>query len=430
MYDYITRSGKYKGKDDLLEYGSENMPDWATRSPRRLWTTADKYEVNIKTPKTKKEQKYLRSKCKSLIIALPTEMSDYQLKIYTKKILKKLFPGHAYTYAIHRPRSGGKLSGNDNPHVHVMLCTRLIDNDRPNLPPDQYFQKGKTCKNGRVTGGYRKDPAMRKQWLAGIKKQYAELMNQALKEITRDYVWGIAINAPKVEFKKSKNGSIHLGVKAVARAIANKQSKKLQYYIDHTLAPAYEAYKKEMAAVKNEYAPPADIGDYIATFIGRPSTIWNKKKREEELLAYRAAKIDKTDYFYQRDIDQVKEKAVKVTKAPRAVLNNIKRWCDVQGIDSTQLRNPSRYKKWVDMLDNACVENIEENQKIVQKPRKTSHINTHETARKPVEAKIERPRVIEKPKKIDDIMSHVHDSEKEKPVVIRGIHRKSKGMER
>lgn len=415
QYDYITRNGKYRGKDDLIEAGSENMPDWAQRSPRRFWSTADRYEINKKVPTTDKEKKYLRSKCKSLIIALPKEMTDEQLKIYTKRVLKKMFPGHAYTYAIHRPRHGGKLTGIDNPHVHVMLCTRLIEQDRPNLPPNQYFLKGKKCKDGSITGGYRKDPSMRKQWLARMKVLYAQLMNEELKEIKR-------YRPATIVFKDKGGKSRHIGVKAVARIIKGQKSDYLQQYIDNQIAQTMHKYRQAVVDAQKTNAPPATDIDRLAVAFFHPTSLFNKQKRAKELLARRVSRMDKDDYGYNRDIEWAKEDAVEGVRPVLDMINHIKKWCIANKIDTSKMIVPSNHAKTLEELqkfDN--YQKWKEKKENEEYERKSRGINTHKAKEKPSEAKIERPRAISKAKepKKNDLSLHIHDSEKEKtPVII------------
>ena len=42
-FDYIDRDGAYKNREDLLAYGSGNMPDWAP-TPHHYWEAASLYE--------------------------------------------------------------------------------------------------------------------------------------------------------------------------------------------------------------------------------------------------------------------------------------------------------------------------------------------------------------------------------------------------
>lgn len=415
QYDYITRNGKYRGKDDLIECGSENMPDWAQRSPRRFWSTADRYEINKKVPTTDKEKKYLRSKCKSLIIALPKEMTDEQLKIYTKKVLRKMFPGHAYTYAIHRPRHGGKLTGIDNPHVHVMLCTRLIEQDRPNLPPNQYFAKGKKCKDGSITGGYRKDPGMRYQWLNRMKALYAQLMNEELRAIKR-------YRPPTIVFEDKGGKSRHIGVKAVARIIKGKKSDYLQEYIDNQIAKTMHTYRQAIVDAQKSNAPPATDIDRLAVAFFHPSSIFNKKVRDKELLARRVSKMDKDSYSYRRDIEWAKEDAVEGVRPVLDMINHIKSWCVANKIDTSKMIVPSKHAKTLEDLRIFDIQQKEKEKKENEEyERKLRGTNTHKTQEKPSESKIEHSRTMPKAKapKKNDLALHIHDSEKErKPGII------------
>lgn len=122
--DYITGTGAYKGKDEVVETASRNLPDWAGQADN-FWRSSDRNErANGRT--------YV-----SFVIAVPHEVAPENRLAWAMDLIEQKAPGHAMTAGLHAEAG--------NPHVHVMLCQRATGN-----APEPDFFKRKNPKNRRM----------------------------------------------------------------------------------------------------------------------------------------------------------------------------------------------------------------------------------------------------------------------------------------
>lgn len=267
--DYIMRQGKYqkKGEEDLVQCGSVNFPTWA-KDAKDFWKTADKFEKG--------------NKAKKAVIALPRELSHEEMVDLSLQTINKLFPNRAVTWAIHE--NEGSLGGGKNPHLHLLICERVIEQNRPEPNREYYFKKSRTLKNGNISGGFRKDPEMgRKNWSSKKKGEWESLANSYFKNKGLDIKISMKGTAPK---------SVgHIGPKVISMAAHGKKQIKVQAFLD-----------AKIKAVKEEAIKNADKKTVELT--ARPSLkavlkskmFWkSSKKREQELMEDRLRRTDKWD---------------------------------------------------------------------------------------------------------------------------------------
>lgn len=273
QYEYNTRTGKFegKGKEDLVCSGNNNLPSWAENEPKKFWQANDKFEKGTKG--------------KAIIIALPNEMNANELERLVKKTVDTLYPNHAVSWAIHD--SVGP-TGKRNKHVHIQVCERVIDHSRPEPPPDQYFKKTRTRKDGTVSGGYKKDVFMtgkdRQKWLDQSKRQWIKLCNEEIRKMEES-------RRPKdIEIKKSKKRSVHFPRRVWMAAFRNSARKDnfLRTQLDHDLYPIL--VKRQVALKKklDDWMPQATMSDKVTSFVWHP---FDKNKRNKMIWTYRQSRM-------------------------------------------------------------------------------------------------------------------------------------------
>lgn len=165
-FKYIERTGKYRRHDKLYSE-TGNLPSWAA-SPKDFWE-----RTGIHDQRSYREIEF----------ALPNELSRDEQKKIVDDFIKDYLPDKTYTYAIHETRS--RLSGERNPHVHIMFSERIINDHTRNLEESEFFKKhGYDC-NGKEYGGAVKD----RKWagrgskteLLRLREDIAERINEAYK---------------------------------------------------------------------------------------------------------------------------------------------------------------------------------------------------------------------------------------------------------
>ncbi|RAP55659.1 MobA/MobL family protein [Oleiagrimonas sp. MCCC 1A03011] len=164
---YIAREGKHDSRDDLIYEDFGNMPSWAEYDPREFWRMADKYERNN------------GAVYREHVTALPSELSDEQQLELVYALVEELAGDRPYQFAIHAPLSS--LSGQPNPHVHLMTTDRQPDGIE--REPEYVFRRYNAAYPAR--GGWRKLSGGRTQRqvrdeLIAKRKRCAELQNEAL----------------------------------------------------------------------------------------------------------------------------------------------------------------------------------------------------------------------------------------------------------
>ena len=162
---YILREGAYGGRDDLVCWGSGNMPSWAAADPRQLFEAADLYErLNGRL--------FLH-----VWVALPNELTDAERHELGLAIAAALTAaGLPFVYAVHAgdPKSPGEPA---NPHIHIVISERINDN----IPRDarQWFRRANPREPAR--GGAAKDRRLKEvTWVDDSRRVVARLTNEHL----------------------------------------------------------------------------------------------------------------------------------------------------------------------------------------------------------------------------------------------------------
>lgn len=162
--DYITRSGRYAGREDKAVFvASENMPEWA-KDHRAYWTATDKFEA----PGGAKRAAKLFYE---LEFALPVELNDEQRQ--------KLALDFAREVAQVQDIQGGKLpftlaiheGKGKNPHAHLVVSERA--NVGQDLEASDWFK--------RRVGARKTRELQPKSWLLKTRERWATRCNQALE---------------------------------------------------------------------------------------------------------------------------------------------------------------------------------------------------------------------------------------------------------
>ena len=162
---YILREGAYGGRDDLVCWGSGNMPSWAAADPRQLFEAADLYE---------------RANGRLFVhvwVALPNELTESERHELGLAIAAALTAaGLPFVYSIHAgdPKSPGEPA---NPHIHIVISERVNDN----IPRDarQWFRRSNPREPAR--GGAAKDRRLKEvTWVDDARRVVARLTNEHL----------------------------------------------------------------------------------------------------------------------------------------------------------------------------------------------------------------------------------------------------------
>jgi hypothetical protein len=168
---YIGRTGRYAKEElrgHLIAAGHGNLPTWANGDPIKFWKAADKNER--KNGATYREFE----------MALPRELDLEQQLELVERFIWTHAANKPYQYAIHAPIAA--LEGNSQPHVHLMVSDRLLDEfDRP---PEQLFMRHNPWHPER--GGAKKDsggksPTELRQHVNDIRASWASMQNSALE---------------------------------------------------------------------------------------------------------------------------------------------------------------------------------------------------------------------------------------------------------
>jgi hypothetical protein len=162
---YISRSGRFGEREDLIHSGFGNLPDWAGGDPARLWSGSDRYERTN------------ASAYREHVIALPNMMSQVQLSVVGEELAKAHAGNKPYQFAVHA--SAGQISAEENPHVHVMVCDRMPDGIARAV--EEFFRRYNSKQPER--GGARKDSGGRtsmelRDQVIATRKLSADVINE------------------------------------------------------------------------------------------------------------------------------------------------------------------------------------------------------------------------------------------------------------
>ena len=210
---YVLREGAYCGRDDLVDWGSGNMPLWAVADPRKLFAAADAYErVNARL--------YVH-----VWVALPNELDETERHDLALSIGAALTAsGLPYVYAVHagEQKSPGEPA---NPHVHFVISERM--NDGVERDEELWFRRAN--RRNPAAGGAAKDRSLKAvTWVEDTRKVIERLINEHLalawreERVTADShatriveaeAWGDAETAERLRLHPP---GIHLGPAAAA----------------------------------------------------------------------------------------------------------------------------------------------------------------------------------------------------------------------
>lgn len=132
-FHYLTRTAHFKNDakhdGEVLEWvKSGNMPTWATDRPDLFWSAADKHEI-------------ARGRTSSAItIALPNTLTTLQRQALAQDLIQEFATQHQlpYTAAIHTHKSS--ITGEQQPHLHLMYSERSLSDGLERLP-EQFFSQ-------------------------------------------------------------------------------------------------------------------------------------------------------------------------------------------------------------------------------------------------------------------------------------------------
>lgn len=204
-YEYISRQGSYKNYnkgEDFIYKESQNLPSWS-KDAKDYWKAVSELESGVQY--------------REFEIALPKELTDEQNIKLVQDFCKETFSNN-YTYSFGIHKNIGAISGEENPHAHIMFSERLIDHNRKVEPTkEEYFkQRRKDKETGEYKNGYIKDREItgkgRKQWLIEKRQLWAAVQNRHLLNNN------ISARVSHLSLEKQKIGRIpqkHLGRKVI-----------------------------------------------------------------------------------------------------------------------------------------------------------------------------------------------------------------------
>lgn len=166
---YIARQGAFESRGDLVASGCGNLPGWAEGDPVTFWRNGDKYERLNGAVYREHE------------LALPAELTDTQSEELVAAIVEEVVGDKPYQYAIHANTS--TLTGNKNPHVHLMYSDRMSDGIE--RTPQQTFARYnpvRPAEGGRKKDSGGKNALEMKVALIELRRKCAELQNAALEK--------------------------------------------------------------------------------------------------------------------------------------------------------------------------------------------------------------------------------------------------------
>ncbi len=168
-YKYINRLGKDSKKEDLIYANSINMPEWAENNPKYFWQMAAKHES------------FQGRQAININVALPNELSqETNIKLMNEFVQSLTTHPRGQlpcSYGFHFEMK------NDipNPHFHLMLYERPLNEVSSNHSAEQYFKKANRTHS--EAGGIKKITFFKKAFnIKKIRKLWADLANKYLEK--------------------------------------------------------------------------------------------------------------------------------------------------------------------------------------------------------------------------------------------------------
>ena len=343
LSDYIERKTTHHEKDDFLCAGHGNLPTWAT-SAHDFFATADHAQKQNekkrmeRNGKTKNDLKIKDEIGKHIIVALPKEFSDDELRILAEKTAKKIGENHAYTWGVHINQ--GSLSNERNPHLHILICDRKIEPDREEPDRDNYFKKSRPCKNGKINGGYRKDTAMtgkdRRAWVELKKKEYQEICNRHIDRHNQR----TAENVPKIDFESRKGkGGKHLGQSTIAHAVRiNSAVPAIQKELDRRTEKITTETQQNVANFLDKNGGKLGLWDKTKLFF-TPTAKKQEKKERFQIENAPASRRGSLRYTVNR---MRSDGASIITQKSNGLNSGLKQTAERRGIERDYVYNPTK----------------------------------------------------------------------------------------
>lgn len=326
LSDYISRMGEYKSKEnDFVCGGVAGLPSWAKDGHDFFLQAENREQGEIG---------------KHVIIALPKEFNKEENEKLSKEVLETIFPTHTYVWGIHE--NNGVLSGEKNPHLHVLVCDRKIEKERDEPPIEIYFKKSRTLKTGEISGGYRKDPL-----ISGSERQKGLLLKKmALQEIMNRHIdrhnEKTGENVSKIDFRERHGkGQRHIGKKAISMAL-KENGNVVQSEVNRRITVESE---KEAAIVLNQRKENTQkttkltisdrVGLSVKSFIQNPLNATERAKNKEITeMAIRRGKLTNKQKISlaEADIENIAEAAERNNERIEKTRQNLQREAEKRGI--------------------------------------------------------------------------------------------------
>jgi hypothetical protein len=245
-YLYIARLMQYKGvrtkSAEVLEHVEPGrcMPAWV-KDPLEFWQAADTFErANAKV--------YMEYE-----IALPNEFTVEQRKTLVETFIDKTIAIHNYphSYAIHNVKS--RLSGEDQPHCHLMFSLKADDGIQRS--PEQYFKRYNAkdpskggAKKIQLQDGY----ADYSTYLLHIRKAWENHLNDALAKYSPTVTYQIdgqeiqiknQVSADNYEKYNEIHGTLYLPEPKLG---TDKQNETVEYLTEIKKIRAHNAKEREL----------------------------------------------------------------------------------------------------------------------------------------------------------------------------------------
>jgi len=156
-FSYISASGKYESKSDLVRAESFNMPNC---EPSEFWSECEKSERSN------------ANLYKEFELSLPREFDFDQCAQLIREFRLAMVKDQPCTVAMHSGRNG------DNPHVHMMFSMRANDGvEREQL--SQFFKRA-NAKHPERGGAPKLDEWRGKDFIVQARKTWETMVNKAL----------------------------------------------------------------------------------------------------------------------------------------------------------------------------------------------------------------------------------------------------------
>ncbi|MBX3454151.1 MobA/MobL family protein [Ferrovibrio sp.] len=188
---YITRSGRYaKQHDPVLAFGSLGMPDFAASRAGAYWSSVDKFERKNATLAMEYVFPLPAVLDKTNLVKIACEWAGAMSRFHAPAELP-------VTWALH--------AGNGtNPHVHLMISERKMDERSRLLPRDKIFKR--YDRKAPERGGAEKGQKLFLN-LEYIKSLYVDFLNRIMLRagIAIEFVFGSLANLRKMALRKAND---------------------------------------------------------------------------------------------------------------------------------------------------------------------------------------------------------------------------------